>query len=113
MKVTEITDIESLKIDHPHLKTVQKAYVVDDTYKVYIAHTGKYTHLRIRRTDNQPIHSFSDFQAIKNRFLGEETEAIEVFPKVSNYVNNSNTYHLFSWSDMDIPNLKELYEYVL
>ena len=113
MKINEITDIESLKINHPHLNTVQKAYVVDDIYKVYIAYTGKYTHVRIRRIDNQPIHSFVDFQSIKNEFLGSEVVAIEVFPKVSDYVDNSNTYHLFSWKDMEIPNLKELYKYTL
>lgn len=113
MKIAEITDIEALKIGHPHLNTVQKAYVVDDVYKVYIARTGKYTHIRIRRLDNQPIHSFADFQEIKNEFLGAEAVAVEVFPKVSDYVDNSNTYHLFSWQDMEVPNLKELYEYTL
>lgn len=112
MKIFEIKDVESLKTGHPHLHTVQKAYIVDDTYRVYIAYTEKYTHIRIRRLDNQPIHCFSDFQAIKNEFLGKETEAIEVFPKVSNYIDNSNTYHLFSWPDMKVPNLKELYEYI-
>jgi hypothetical protein len=55
---------------------------------------------------------FSDFQAIKNEFLGDEAEAIEVFPKVSNYIDNTNTYHLFSWQNMDVPNLKELYTYI-
>lgn len=112
MKITEITDIESLKKGHPHLNTVQKAYIVDDIYRVYIAQTEKYTHLRIRRLDDKPIHCFSDFQNIKNKFLGEETEAIEIYPKVSNYVNNSNTYHLFSWQGMEVPNLKQLYTYI-
>lgn len=111
MKIVNIQNIESLKTDHPHLNTVQEAYVVDDVYKVYIAYTGKYTHIRIRRIDNQPIHNFGDFQEIKNQFLGENAVAIEVYPKVSDYVNNSNTYHLFSWKGMEVPNLKELYEY--
>ena len=75
MKISEISDIETLKKNHPHLKTVQKAYIVNDLYKVYIAHTGKYSHIRIRRIDDKPISSFSDFQAIKNEFLGEEAEA--------------------------------------
>ncbi len=112
MKIAEIADIEALKANHPHLETVQKAYVVDDTYKVYIAQTGKYTHIRIRRLDDKPVHCFGDFQAIKNAFLGEETAAIEVYPKVSDYVDNSNTYHLFSWQGMEAPNLKELYKYI-
>lgn len=112
MKIVEIQDIEALKINHPHLQTVKQAYIVNGLYRVYLAQTKKYTHLRIRRLDDQPISSFSDFQEIKNRFLGEETEAVQVFPKVSNYVDNSNTYHLFSWQGMEVPNLKELYQYL-
>lgn len=112
MKITEIENIEALKINHPHLSTVKQAYIVDDIYRVYLAQTGKYTHLRIRRIDDKPFPNFRDFQEIKNHFLGEETEAIQVFPKVSNYVDNSNTYHLFSWQGMDVPNLKELYKYL-
>ena len=76
-----------------------------------IAKTGKYHHLRIRRLDNQPISDFVVFQKIKNEFLGDEVEAVQVFPKVSNYVDNSNTYHLFSWKEMSVPNLKEMYIY--
>lgn len=112
MKIVEVADIEALKINHPHLDTVQKAYIVDDLYRVLIAYPGKYTHIRIRRLDDKPIHNFSDFQAIKNEFLGQEAEAIEIFPKMSNYVDNSNTYHLFSSEDMELPNLKELYTYI-
>ena len=112
MKVVEIQDIEKIKVNHPHLKTVKQAYIVNDIYRVYIAQTKQYTHIRIRRLDDEPISSFSDFQEIKNHFLGEEIEAIQVFPKVSNYVNNSNTYHLFSWQGMQVPNLKELYRYL-
>lgn len=112
MNIIEISDIDSLKINHPHLNTVKKAYVVNGVYNVYIAQTGIYTHIRIRRIDNQPISCFSDFQEIKNKFLGDEAEAVQVFPKKSNYVDNSNTYHLFSWDGIQVPNLKELYTYI-
>lgn len=112
MEIIEIENIEEIKVNHPHLFSVTKAYIVDNTYKIYIAKTGKYTHLRIRRIDDKPISVFQDFQAIKNQFLGEETEAIQVYPKVSNYVDNSNTYHLFSWEGMEVPNLKKMYSYI-
>lgn len=112
MEIIEIQNIEDIKLNHPHLYSVIQAYVVDHMYKVYIAKTGKYTHIRIRRIDDKPISDFKDFQAIKNQFLGEETEAIQVYPKVSNYIDNSNTYHLFSWEGMEVPNLKELYSYI-
>ena len=110
MKI-ETLDLEALKREHPHLNTVTEAYIVDNFYKVYIAQTGKYKHLRIRRIDDLPISSFSDMQNIKNRFFGEEAEAIQVYPKVSNYINNTNTYHLFTWPGIEVPNLKDMYSY--
>lgn len=112
MKIVEIKDIEPLKVNHPHLNTLVKAFVVNDLYHVYISKTGQYTHIRIRRIDDKPICNYVDFQEIKNQFLGDEAEAIQVFPKVSNYVDNTNTYHLFSWPEMRCPNLKELYKYI-
>jgi len=111
MKIEKI-DAEIIKNGHPHLNTVTEAYIVDNLYKVYIAQTGKYKHLRIRRIDDLPVSSFSDMQNIKNQFLGPETEAIQVYPKVSNYINNSNTYHLFTWDGIETPNLKDMYSYI-
>lgn len=111
MKI-EILDTEAIKKGHPHLSTVTEAYLVDDLYKVYIAQTGKYKHLRIRRIDDLPISVFSDMQNIKNKFFGAETEAIQVYPKVSNYINNTNTYHLFTWDEIETPNLKDMYRYI-
>ncbi len=70
MKIIEINNVEELKINHPYLDTVQKVYIGDDTYKVYIAQTNQYRHIRVRRLDDLPISSFSDLQSVKNRFLG-------------------------------------------
>ena len=95
----------------PHLGTVKEAWNINNTYKVLVAKTKKYIHLRIRRLDDKPICEYMIFQNIKNVFLGEEVEAIQVFPKVSNYVDNTNTYHIFSWEGIETPNLKELYQY--
>jgi len=111
MKIVPLDDIESIKSEHPHLETVVKGAIVDDLYRVLVAHTGKYLHVRIRRLDDLPITSFADMQEIKNYFIGREQTAIQVFPRTSDYVNNTNTYHLFSWKDMETPNLKEMYQY--
>ncbi|MBQ7949947.1 MAG: hypothetical protein IJ276_03125 [Alphaproteobacteria bacterium] len=111
MKVVQIPNLESVTKNHPHLGTVSDGWYVNDCYRVLLAQTGKYTHLRVRRLDDMPITCFSDMQDIKNHFLGPEVAAIQVFPRVSDYVNNSNTYHMFAWDGMEIPNLKELYQY--
>ena len=112
MNIVPIKNIDELKVNHPNLDTVYKGFIVDDFYRVLIARTGKYKHLRIRRLDDKPVSSFSDMQNLKNHFLGKEVEGIQVFPKISNYVNNTNTYHIFSWDGMDLPNLKEMYKYI-
>ena len=111
MKIAPLDNIEEIKSGHPHLETVVKGAIVDDLYRVLVAQTGKYLHIRIRRLDDLPITSFSDMQEIKNHFIGPEQVAIQVFPRVSDYVNNTNTYHLFSWKGIETPNLKEMYHY--
>ncbi len=111
MKIVPLDNIESIKSGHPHLDTVTKGVIVNDLYRVLVAKTGKYLHVRIRRLDDLPITSFSDMQEIKNYFIGPENVAIQVFPRASDYINNTNTYHLFSWKDIETPNLKEMYHY--
>ena len=61
--------------------------------------------------DDLPISNFSHMQEIKNIFIGPEHPAVRVFPRASDYIDNTNTYHLFSWDNMDVPNLKDLYKY--
>lgn len=111
MKIIPLTNIDSIKTNRPHLKNVTKGAIVDDLYRVLVAQTGKYTHVRIRRLDDLPITSFSDMQQIKNYFIGENKVAIQVFPRMSDYIDNTNTYHLFSWSGIETPNLKDMYQY--
>lgn len=96
---------------HPHLISVQEAWIVNNKFKVLIAITGSIKHLRIRRLDDLPITEYLIFQEIKNEFLGKEAVAVQVFPKASDYIDNTNTYHLFSWEGIDVPNLKTMYMY--
>lgn len=99
------------EVEYPHLATVKRCMVANETYRVYYAENGKYTHIRIIRLDKEPIMNFMDMQEIKNDLLGAEVEAIQVFPKESNMINGSNTYHMWSWEGLDTPNLKALYTY--
>ena len=72
MNIVPITDVESVKDGHPHLNTVSGGWYVNDSYRVLLAQTGKYTHLRVRRLDDMPITSFSDMQDMKITFLGQK-----------------------------------------
>jgi len=56
---------------------------------------NKITHLSIKRKDKRPCKSWADFQAIKNELVGQEVDAVEVYPKESNLVNTANQYHLW------------------
>lgn len=117
--------MEHIDLDHnkyPHLKTVTSWYLVYDRivfwtsktpkYIVYMSRPGKFTHMRVKRWDKQPVHNYMDLQEIKNTLMGKNATAIEVYPPDDDFVNGSNTYHLWSWQGMEVPNLPELYEYL-
>jgi hypothetical protein len=56
-------------------------------------------HLKIRRRDAQPIHSWVDFQLIKNQLAGADCEAVELYPAESRLVDVAHQYHLFCSTD--------------
>jgi len=97
---------------HPHLKNIVEYWrTEDDIYEVLVDYPDKYTHLRIYRVDGRPIHNYMDLFNIKNDILGREIEAIEIYPKLSNFKDGSNTYHIWAWKELQIPNLLDLYTY--
>lgn len=53
-------------------------------------------HLSIKRIDKEAIMDWRDLQAIKNRFCGDEAEALQLFPAESRLVDTSNQYHLWA-----------------
>ena len=57
--------------------------------------------ISIRRNDREPIINWRDKQAIKNQLLGEECEAVEIYPAESRLVDTSNQYHLFGYANGD------------
>jgi hypothetical protein len=107
---------------YPHLRGLQKCWLffkntkendyVGDYFVMYDEPAPGVRHLRIHEDGcKAPIHNFMDMQEIKNTLWGEETIAVEVYPPASQFKDGSNTYHLWTWPDIEFPNLKTLYEY--
>ena len=53
------------------------------------------THLSIKRRDKEPIRDWRELQAIKNALVGEQYEAVELYPADSRLVDTANQYHLW------------------
>ena len=99
---------------HPHLKYVTKCLkTVDEKYQILFDELNGYKHLRIIRCDKQPIHNYMDILEIKNDLFGENIIAIEVYPKKDDFIDGSNTYHIWTWNNIKVPNLSEMYNYNL
>lgn len=56
-------------------------------------------HLSIKRRDNEPARDWRDLQRIKNELLGQEVEAVELYPAESRRVDTANQYHLWAIDD--------------
>ena len=56
---------------------------------------GKCTYITIKRKDKKAVHDWRHFQQIKNELVGNEVEAIEIYPKESRLHDTVNQYHLF------------------
>ena len=76
----------------------QKVWV-NNLYQVNVEEIGdgKLVHLIIRRLDRQPIHNWQHFQQIKNEILGDECEAVEIYPRESQLVDEKHHYHLWGF----------------
>jgi hypothetical protein len=79
----------------------------NDLYQVAIYHDPpprpgwpNLIHLSIKRIDRQPIHDWRELQEIKNSLLGNETEAVELYPAQSRVADLANQYHLWALGDL-------------
>lgn len=74
---------------------------VNDIYQVARREMSNgLVHINIRRRDGGPIlRDWRHFQQIKNEMLGEECEAVELYPAESRKVDASNKYHLWGYAD--------------
>jgi len=67
----------------------------NDLYTVQVESCPPFVHLHIHRNDWGACTDWRHFQQIKNALVGEENEAVELFPAESRLVDTSNTYHLW------------------
>lgn len=56
-------------------------------------------HLSIKRLDRKPAHDWRALQRIKNELVGEEYEAVEIYPPEEHLIDTSNQYHLWVFLD--------------
>lgn len=59
---------------------------------------GPVAWLSIKRNDRQTIHDWRDLQRIKNLVMGEECEAVEMYPAESRVTDTANQYHLWCFA---------------
>lgn len=64
---------------------------------------GRVQHLSMKRNDNTVIRDWRHLQLIKNEIIGEEVEAVEIFPAESRMTDMANQYHLWCFLDSHIP----------
>jgi hypothetical protein len=77
---------------------------VNEIYQVQLRRREEdgLVHLNIRRRDGAAIiRDWRHLQLIKNQLLGEECEAVELYPAESRKVDTSNKYHLYGYQDAE------------
>lgn len=67
---------------------------------------GRVVYLSLKTLDRQPRHDWREMQRIKNELVGEEVEAVEVYPAESRLVDTSNQYHLYCFPELQFENGK-------
>jgi hypothetical protein len=90
------------ELDDVDREDADAVYWRNDLYQVRVCPVGPprsgwppMVHLSIKRLDRQPIHDWRDLQEIKNRLVGPECEAVELYPAESCVVDSANQFHLW------------------
>ncbi|MHC4229406.1 MAG: DUF7694 domain-containing protein [Planctomycetota bacterium] len=60
------------------------------------------TELSIKRNDKEPIMDWRKLQQIKNALVGEENDALQLFPAESRLVDTANQYYIFVFNDPQV-----------
>jgi hypothetical protein len=71
--------------------------VGNSRYYVEIFKHSDYTKLSIGNKDGSAKRDWRDFQQIKNELLGDEEEAVELYPAETRLIDNGNRFHLYSY----------------
>lgn len=78
--------VEQMWTDRDHVVLVQSATIGDK----------QWIHLAVRRKDGEKIRDhWRSLQRVKDLLLGEEAEAVELYPARSRMVDGDNHYHLW------------------
>lgn len=83
-----------------------KGFFVNNIYSVQVFEEKGSLLMGIRRNDQSTEVSWAHKQRIKNELWGDSAVAVEVFPRVSNLVDDANMYWLWAYHG-DGFNLKE------
>ena len=80
--------------------TIEKVYIDSNSEYIVEQHTVLENsdfafRLTIKRLDKVTIRSWRIIQDIKNAIAGEESVAIEIYPKESEVTDTGNLYHLW------------------
>ena len=65
--------------------------------KMNKAFGAEITEIAITRKDKDAIHDWRHFQQIKNDLVGENVEAIEIYPNEKRLMDTANTYWLYAF----------------
>ena len=91
------------EIDQPFMVVVNSRYQVTVYMRDHGEPWGVIAHLSIKTHDKQPRHDWRDMQRIKNEVVGEQFDAVEVYPAESKLVDTANQYHLFVFGHLQLP----------
>lgn len=96
-------------IIHAHIRTIgmrpPDQLWFNDEYEIFVYFTEEGgAHLSIKRMDRASVRNWRHLQQIKNEIVGEEREALELFPRESRVTDNANQMHLWVMPEgLDIP----------
>ena len=64
---------------------------------------GRYVMIGIKDHERTARHDWRDFQRIKNELVGEQYDAVEVYPAEDKLVDTANQYYMFAFLDLRLP----------
>ncbi len=89
--------------ERPDIESYRNSRYQVSVRRYNLPEIGACVHLSIKLHDKSATHDWRDFQRIKNELLGEEEEAVEIFPAESRLADGANQYHLWSAVGKHVP----------
>ena len=96
----EWTKFEKMKVNPDLVGHVDEVWK-NNRYEVQLEFMDKkkgkdgFVWLQLKDVNKEAIHDWREMQKIKNEIMGDEREAVELFPAESRLVDTSNQFHLF------------------